>query len=59
MADYTEEANRFVETLVERGYSKADIYTKFVSGGKQIVYPVVGEDGKPHLEKRTFRREKV
>lgn len=55
MANYTEEANKFIEELVGQGYSKSDIFTKFVTGGKQVVYPVVGEDGRPHLEKRTFR----
>ena len=55
MANYTEEANRFMGELVERGYSRSDIFTKFVTGGKQVVYPVIGEDGKPHLEKKTFK----
>lgn len=55
MSTYTEEANRFIEGLVNDGYSKSDIFTKFVTGGKQVVYPVIGEDGRPHLAKRTFR----
>lgn len=54
MAQYTETANAFIESLVEQGYSKADIFTKFVTGGKQVVYPVIGDDGRPHLAKRTF-----
>ena len=54
MAQYTETANAFIASLVEQGYSKADIFTKFVTGGKQAVYPVIGDDGKPHLAKRTF-----
>jgi len=55
---YTEDANSFVEGLVAEGYSKGDIFTKYVAGGKQVVYPVIGKDGKPHLEKKTFRTEK-
>lgn len=55
MANYTEEANKFIGELVEQGYSKSDIFTKFVTGGKQVVYPVIGEDGRPHLEKKTFK----
>lgn len=55
MADYTQMANQFVEQLMAEGYARSDIFTKFVQGGKQVVYPVVGEDGRPHLSKRTFR----
>lgn len=55
MAEYTEEANKFIETLVKDGYSKSDIFTKFVKGGKEVVYPVIGEDGRPHLAKKTFK----
>ena len=53
--DYTGSANRFIEQLIESGYGRPDIFTKFVKGGKQVVFPVIGEDGRPHLEKRTFR----
>ena len=55
---YTGDANAFVKGLIESGYSKDDIFTKYVKGGKQVVYPVIGEDGKPHLEKMTFRSGK-
>lgn len=52
---YTQDANQFIQDLIKEGYSKADIFTKFVTGGKQVVYPVIGEDGRPHLEKKTFK----
>lgn len=52
---YTENANKFIEELMKEGYAKSDIFTKFVTGGKQVVYPVIGEDGKPHLAKKTFK----
>ena len=52
---YTENANKFIEDLMKDGYAKSDIFTKFVTGGKQVVYPVIGEDGKPHLAKKTFK----
>lgn len=52
---YTQDANQFIEDLMAQGYSKSDIFTKFVTGGKQVVYPVIGEDGRPHLEKKTFK----
>jgi hypothetical protein len=52
--DYTETANAFIEYLIKEGYTRADIFTKFVKGGKQVVYPVIGEDGRPHLVKKTF-----
>lgn len=52
---YTGDANKFIEELIATGYRKADIFTKFVTGGKQVVYPVIGEDGKPHLAKKTFK----
>ena len=53
--DYTENANKFIEELMKEGYTKSDIFTKFVTGGKQVVYPVIGDDGRPHLEKKTFK----
>lgn len=52
---YTQDANQFIQDLIKEGYGKADIFTKFVTGGKQVVYPVIGEDGRPHLEKKTFK----
>lgn len=52
---YTGDANKFIEELMATGYQKADIFTKFVTGGKQVVYPVIGDDGRPHLEKKTFK----
>ena len=55
MAGYTEEANKFIEELVKQGYTKSDIFTKFVKGGKEVVYPVIGEDGRPHLDKKVFK----
>ena len=55
MATYTEDANAFIGELVAQGYVKGDIYAKFVKGGKEVVYPVVGEDGRPHLARRVFR----
>lgn len=53
--NYTGSANQFIEHLVESGYDRSDIFTKFVKGGKQVVFPVIGDDGQPHLEKKTFR----
>jgi len=58
MAGYTEEANIFIESLVKEGYPKGDIYTKFVKGGKEVVYPVIGEDGRPHLARKVFKEAK-
>lgn len=52
---YTGDANKFIEELMATGYQKADIFTKFVTGGKQVVYPVIGDDGRPHLAKKTFK----
>ena len=54
MSEYTELANKFIEELISQGYQKSDIFTKFVTGGKQVVFPVIGDDGRPHLSKRTF-----
>ena len=58
LKEYTEDANSFVKKLIAEGYTKDDIFTKYVAGGKQVVYPVIGEDGKPQLEKKTFRTKK-
>lgn len=55
MADYTQQANEFIETLIAGGIGRKDIFTHFVPKGKQVVYPVLGDDGKPHLAKKTFK----
>lgn len=55
MATYTEQANDFIESLVKNGVDKKDIFSHFVTKGKQVVWPVISEDGKPHLEKKTFK----
>lgn len=55
MADYTTQANEFIQSLVDQGVPKADIFTHFVNKGKQVVWPVLGDDGKPHLAKKTFK----
>ena len=57
MKDYTAEANAFIESLLADGYVPADIYTKFITGGKHVVYPVIGEDGRPHLAKKVFKAQ--
>ena len=55
MADYTTQANEFIESLVQQGVDKKDIFSHFVTKGKQVVWPVIGDDGKPHLSKKTFK----
>jgi hypothetical protein len=55
MADYTTLANEFIDQLVKDGIDKADIFCHFVTKGKQVVWPVIGDDGKPHLQKKTFK----
>lgn len=54
--NYTEDAKKFIEKLIELGYDKKDIFTKYVTGGKEVVYPVISpEDGRPHLERKLFK----
>lgn len=55
MADYTTQANEFIDDLVAQGYDKKDIRSHFVAKGKQVIYPVIGEDKKPHLVVKTFK----
>ena len=55
MADYTTEANLFIDSLIEQGIDRKDIFTHFVSKGKQVVWPALGADGKAHLMKKTFK----
>lgn len=57
MAEYTEQANTFIqETLVkEKGLDQKDIFAHFVTKGKQVIWPEIGPDGKPHLAKKTFK----
>lgn len=55
MAEYTEKANEFIQSLLDQGYDRADIFTHFVKGGKVVIYPVIGEnDQEPHLKKVKF-----
>ena len=57
MAEYTEQANTFIqETLIkENGLDQKDIFSHFVAKGKQVIWPEIGPDGKPHLAKKTFK----
>lgn len=57
MANYTEDANKFIEEelLGKKGIDKADIFTHFVTKGKQVVWAEIGDDGKAHLVKKTFK----
>ena len=45
------------ETLdkAKKGIDKADIFNHFVTKGKQVVWAEIGDDGKAHLVKKTFK----
>lgn len=36
---------------VLQNYDKADIKKVYVKGGYDVYFPVIGDDGKPHLQK--------
>lgn len=46
------------ELKKETGLKDEDILKHYVSGGCKFVYPVIGEDGKPHLASKTFKTAK-
>ena len=58
MSDYTKEANAFIDSLLQQGYDRQDIYAKYVGKTKQVIYPVIDESGKPRLKKRVFSEKK-
>lgn len=55
---YTNDSNDFIASLLSQGYLKEDIERKFITGGVQVTYPVIGDDGKPHLAKIKFKSPK-
>ena len=55
MTEYTQNANDFINDLISSGIEKKDIHSHFVSKGKQVLWPYIGEDGKPHINTKTFR----
>ena len=57
MANYTEEANAFIEGLLKEGYVKGDIYTKFVKGGKEARTAARTSRGRSSRRRRANRDE--
>jgi len=53
---YTSDKNAFVQELIGRGYARKDISVKYTASGAVVEYPVIGDDGKPHLIKTTFKK---
>lgn len=40
------------------GLEKKDIKKHYVAGGCEVYYPYIGGDGRPHLGKYKFRKER-
>ena len=57
MSSYTEDANKFIEDelAAKKGIDKKDIFSHFVTKGKQVIWPEIGDDGKAHLVKKVFK----
>lgn len=57
MSSYTEDANKFIEDelVAKKGIDKKDIFSHFVTKGKQVIWPEIGDDGKAHLVKKVFK----
>ena len=46
------------ELIADNHLEKGDYKKHFVTGGVEVYYPYIGEDGKPHLGKAKFMKEK-
>jgi len=53
---FTTDKNAFVQDLLSKGIDRKDIDVKYTASGAVVVYAVIGEDGKPHLVKTTFKK---
>ena len=45
-------------SLIAQGVDKKDIVRDFVAVGAVVYHPVIGEDGKPHMVRKVFKKEK-
>jgi hypothetical protein len=58
---YAAKANKEITMTIEevlQNYDKADIKKVYVKGGYDVYFPVIGDDGKPHLQKIHIKVDK-
>ena len=55
MKNYTEQAKAHIESLIAGGLTKQDIMMRYTANRVTIANPIVGEDGKVHLQKVVFK----
>lgn len=55
MKNYTEQAKAHIESLIAGGLTKQDIMLRYTANRVTIAHPIVGEDGKVHLQKVVFK----
>jgi hypothetical protein len=55
MKNYTEQAKAHIESLIAGGLTKQDIMMRYTANRVTIAHPIVGEDGKVHLQKVVFK----
>lgn len=55
---HAQDSASYKASLIAQGVDKKDIVRDFVAVGAVVYHPVIGEDGKPHMVRKVFKKEK-
>lgn len=55
---HAQDSASYKASLIAQGVDKKDIIRDFVAVGAIVYHPVIGEDGKPHMVRKVFKKEK-
>jgi hypothetical protein len=55
---HAQDSASYKASLIAQGVDKKDIVRDFVAVGAVVYHPVIGEDGKPHMARKVFKKEK-
>lgn len=55
---HAQDSASYKASLIAQGVDKKDIVRDFVADGAIVYHPVIGEDGKPHMVRKVFKKEK-
>lgn len=56
---HAQDSASYKASLIAQGVDKNDIVRDFVAVGAIVYHPVIGEDGKPHMVRKVFKKEKL
>ena len=56
---HAQDSASYKASLIAQGVDKKDIVRDFVAVGAVVYHPVIGEDGKPHMVRKVFKKEKA